>query len=233
MSTLPFTHRFIVFDVDGTLIDSQHTVVHCMTQAFTARGLPAPAAAAIRATIGLKLDIALTSLLPDPEAADARAHAEALVEGYRTAFFVLQDTPGHDEPLFPGTLELLEALTHPEVFLGIATGKNRRGLSRVLARHSLESRFHNLKTADDGPGKPHPHLLEQAMAEVGASPAETVMIGDTTYDIEMARAAGCVAVGVNWGNHPEERLRAAGAHCIIGHFSELEQELVRLSGERV
>lgn len=233
MSKLPFAHRFIVFDVDGTLIDSQHTVVHCMTEAFTVQGLPAPSAAAIRATIGLKLDIALTSLLPDPAAADAGEQALALVEGYRTAFFTLQDSPGHDEPLFPGTLEMLEALSHPEIFLGIATGKNRRGLSRVLARHSLESRFHNLKTADDGPGKPHPHLLEAAMAEVGATPAETVMVGDTTYDIEMARAAGCTAVGVDWGNHPEERLRASGAHCVIGHFSDLMQELVRLSGERV
>ena len=233
MNPLPFAHRFIVFDVDGTLIDSQHTVVHCMTQAFVAEGLPAPAAAAIRATIGLKLDIALTSLLPDPAAAEAPEQARALVEGYRTAFFALQDHPDHDEPLFPGTLELLEALSHPEIFLGIATGKNRRGLSRVLARHGLEPRFHNLKTADDGPGKPHPHLLEAAMTEVGAVPEQTVMVGDTTFDIEMARAAGCTAVGVNWGNHPEERLRAAGAHCVIGHFSELAQELVRLSGERL
>ncbi|MGF1632032.1 MAG: HAD-IA family hydrolase [Kiloniellaceae bacterium] len=227
MTALPFSHRFIVFDVDGTLLDSQHTVVHCMSAAFVAEGLPAPAAAAIRATIGLKLDIAIASLLPDPD----QARALQLVEGYRTAFFALQDRPEHNEPLFPGTLEMLDALVHPEVFLGIATGKNRRGLDRVLQRHGLAPRFHNFKTADDGPGKPHPHLLEVAMAEVGAAPEQTVMIGDTTYDIEMARAAGCVAVGVNWGNHEEELLLEAGAHCIIGHFSELSQSLVRLSGE--
>lgn len=227
MTALPFTHRFIVFDVDGTLIDSQHTVVHCMSAAFVAHGLPAPAAQAIRATIGLKLDIAIASFLPEAE----RARCVDLVEGYRTAFFALQDSPGYDEPLFPGTLEMLDALTHPELFLGIATGKNRRGLSRVLARHGLEPRFHNLKTADDGPGKPHPHLLHAAMAEVGAEPHQTAMVGDTTYDIEMARAAGCVAVGVNWGNHEPARLEAAGAHCVIGHFSELRQSLVRLSRE--
>lgn len=227
MTTLPFTHRFIVFDVDGTLIDSQHTVVHCMSAAFVAEGLPAPAAQAIRATIGLKLDIAIASLLPAPDA----ARALTLVEGYRTAFFALQDSPGYDEPLFPGTLEMLDALAHPEIFLGIATGKNRRGLARVLARHGLAPRFHNMKTADDGPGKPHPHLLEAAMAEVGAEPAQTVMVGDTTYDMEMARAAGCLAVGVNWGNHEEALLHAAGAHCVLKDFSELNQNLVRLSGE--
>lgn len=228
MTALPFPHRFIVFDVDGTLIDSQHTVVHCMSAAFVAHGLPAPAAQAIRATIGLKLDIAIASLLP--EAARAR-FVDLVVEGYRTAFFALQDSPGYDEPLFPGTLEMLDALTHPEIFLGIATGKNRRGLARVLARHGLEPRFHNLKTADDGPGKPHPHLLQAAMAEVGAEPQQTVMVGDTTYDIEMARAAGCVAVGVSWGNHETARLEAAGAHCVIGHFSELSQALASMSRE--
>src|SRR3546814_864957 len=96
MMAPPFTHRFIVFDVDGTLIDSQHTVVHCMSAAFVAHGFAAPAAAAIRATIGLKLDVAIASLLPEPE----RSRALHLVEGYRTAFFALQDSPGHDDPLF-------------------------------------------------------------------------------------------------------------------------------------
>ena len=229
MTALPFSHRFIVFDVDGTLIDSQHTVVHCMGLAFTEQGLPHPGAAAIRGTIGLKLEVAIGSLLPEPD----EARAWQLVEGYRRAFFALLESPEHEELLFPGTLEMLDALDHPEVFLGIATGKNRRGLSRVLERHQLATRFHNLKTADDGPGKPHPHILETAMAEVGAAPAQTVMIGDTTYDIEMARAAGCTAVGVGWGNHPAERLMAAGSHCVINSFSDLKQELIRMSGERV
>lgn len=227
MTALPFSHRFIVFDVDGTLVDSQHTVVHCMGLAFSEHGLPHPGAEAIRGTIGLKLEIAINSLLPEPD----EARAWQLVEGYRKAFFALLDSPDHEEPLFPGTLEVLDALDHPEVFLGIATGKNRRGLARVLERHALAGRFHNLKTADDGPGKPHPHLLEVAMAEVGADPRETVMIGDTTYDMEMARAAGCSALGVSWGNHPRERLLTAGADLVIDHFSDLHQALVRLSGE--
>jgi len=220
-----FRHRFIVFDLDGTLVDSQRTVVHCMTAAFTELGLPAPTPEAIRATIGLKLEVALNSLLPEPD----EALAWKLVEGYRRAFFVLHDDPGHDEPLFPGTLEALDALTHPEVFLGIATGKNRRGLTRVLERHGLTGRFHNLKTADDGPGKPHPFLLEAGMAEVGMDPARTVMIGDTTFDMEMARAAGCAGIGVAWGNHPEDRLLSAGAEVIVQNFSELNEALVRLS----
>ncbi|MEQ8356066.1 MAG: HAD-IA family hydrolase [Kiloniellaceae bacterium] len=222
-----YRYRFIVFDLDGTLVDSQHTVVNCMSQAFAEHGLPVPSAAAIRATIGLKLEIALNGLLPAPD----EALAWQLVEAYRRAFFILLDDPAHDEPLFPGTLAALDALIHPEVFLGIATGKNRRGLNRVLQRHALEGRFHNLKTADDGPGKPHPHLLEIAMAEVGVDPGRTVMIGDTTYDMEMARAAGCAAVGVAWGNHPEARLLGAGADCVIGKFSDLDEALIRLSGE--
>lgn len=232
MTPLPFSHRFIVFDVDGTLLDSQHTVVHCMSAAFEAHGLPVPEAAAIRATIGLKLDIALASLLPAAERARAADLGVLLVEGYRSAFFALQETPDHDEPLFPGTLEMLDALIHPEIFLGIATGKNRRGLDRVLQRHDLAPRFHNFKTADDGPGKPHPHLLEAAMSEVGAAPGDTVMVGDTTYDIEMARNAGCIALGVNWGNHSEAQLHDAGAHHVLSHFSELGEALVRLSGTR-
>ena len=228
MASPPFRYRFIVFDVDGTLVDSQHTVVHCMSLAFAAQGLPVPSATTVRGTIGLKLEVAMNALLPEPDAATA----SQLVEGYRKAFFALLDDPAHDEPLFPGTREVLDVFDHPELFLGIATGKNRRGLQRVLRRHSLETRFHNLKTADDGPGKPHPHLLHAAMAEVGAEPEQTAMIGDTTYDIEMARAAGCTAIGVNWGNHPQERLLAAGADCVIGHFSQLAPTLERLSGEQ-
>jgi len=228
MTEPPFSHRFIVFDLDGTLVDSQHTVVHCMSLAFAGHGLPVPEPAAIRGTIGLKLEIALNSLLPEPD----EATAWRLVERYREAFFALLDDPGHEEPLFPGALETLEALDHPEVFLGIATGKNRRGLTRVLQRHGLQDRFHNLKTADDGPGKPHPHLLEAAMAEVGMDPARTVMIGDTTFDMEMARAAGCAGIGVAWGNHPEEHLLAAGAAVIVRDFSELNQSLVGLSQDR-
>jgi phosphoglycolate phosphatase len=225
---MDFNHRFIVFDLDGTLVDSQATVVHCMTAAFVERGLMAPAPEAIRGTIGLKLEIALNSLLPEPD----EALAWELVEGYRRAFFILHDDPTHDELLFPGTLEALAALEHPEVFLGIATGKNRRGLNRVLERHGLIGRFHNLKTADDGPGKPHPYLLEAGMAEVGIDPARTVMIGDTSFDMEMARAAGCAGIGVSWGNHPEERLLASGADIIVHNFSELNEALVRLSGDQ-
>src|SRR3546814_16187129 len=102
---------------------------------------------------------------------------------FRSAFFALQATPEHDESLFPGTLAMLDSLVHPEVFLGIATGKNRRGLLRVLERHGLAPRFHNLKTADDGPRKPHPPLLEVAMAEVG--------VDQTTKGRASCREKGC------------------------------------------
>ncbi|WP_422366214.1 HAD-IA family hydrolase [Pelagibius sp.] len=226
MTQLPFRHRFIVFDLDGTLVDSQHTIVHCMGRAFSSDGLPAPTAQAVRGIIGLKLEVAIGTLLPEPD----EERALKLAGRYREAFHERLGQPDHDEPLFEGTLECLSALDHPELFLGIVTGKNRRGLERVLAHHEIQHRFTTLRTADDGPSKPHPHVLQLAMADVGADPQDTVMIGDTTFDIQMARSAGCDAVGVDWGYHHRDELKAAGAGKVVDRFSDLRQALIDLSG---
>ena len=226
MQTIPFRHRFIVFDFDGTLVDSQYTIIYCMAQAFTSDGLPPPAAEAVRGIIGLKLDVAINHLLPEPD--DARAHR--LTERYREAFHERLSQPDHDEPLFEGAREVLAALDQPELLLGIVTGKNRRGLLRVLERHGIQHHFTTLKTADDGPSKPHPQVLQLAMAEVGAEPAETVMIGDTAFDIQMARSAGCDAIGVDWGYHHRDQLHAAGAGAVIERFHDLQNALAGLSG---
>ncbi len=109
----------------------------------------------------------------------------------------------------------------------MATGKARRGLLAVLEQHGLETRFATLQTADVGPGKPHPAMLERAMAEVGVAPSDTVMIGDTSFDMLMARSAGASAIGVSWGYHPVAELEAAGAHSIVGHFNELPAAMAR------
>jgi phosphoglycolate phosphatase len=202
--------RLAVFDCDGTLVDSQHSIVACMSAAFAAAGLPAPSADAIRRVVGLPLGVCVARLLPAPGDADCAR----LVDLYKQAFLDLRRGPGLDEPLFPGVRELLDALAEEGLLLGVATGKGRRGLAITLERHGLLGRFVTLQTADDAPGKPDPAMLRRAMADAGAEPATTAMIGDTTYDILMARNAGTAAIGVAWGYHPAEELRAAGAHAV-------------------
>lgn len=226
MNKRSFHHRFIVFDLDGTLVDSQHTIVHCMGRAFTADGLAAPDAKAVRGIIGLKLEVAVNALLPEPD----EVRAGRVADHYRVFFNERLSEPDHEEPLFEGAREALAAINQPEVCLGIATGKGRNGLLRVLRRHSLEQLFVNLKTADDGPSKPHPQILQEAMAEVGAVPEETVVIGDTAFDVQMARNAGCDAIGVDWGYHDRQQLYAAGAGLVIDHFSDLEPALAGFAG---
>jgi phosphoglycolate phosphatase len=213
--------RLVVFDCDGTLVDSQATIVACAQAAFRAEGLPVPTAGAIRRIVGLSLVEAVLELMaePDPSA------VPRLAERYRAAFLEHRASPGFDEPLFPGALELLEALLARGHVLGVATGKAMRGLRLVLERHGLERHFTTLQTADRHPSKPHPAMLEAAMAEVGAAPAATALVGDTTYDILMARAAGALPVGVAWGNHPPAELTAAGAAKVLERFDELHDLL--------
>lgn len=207
--------RLAVFDCDGTLVDSQRRIVAAVEAAWTAQKLPPPDADAVRRIVGLALPQALRRLAPD---ADALLHA-ALVEGFRQTFQRLMSDPAYDEPLYPGTVEALDALAAADVTLGVATGKGRRGLAHTLERHGLAARFAVLKTADDGPGKPHPQILEDAMAELGAAPDTTVMLGDTAFDMAMARAAGAHALGVAWGYHPREELTAHGAHAILEDYA--------------
>lgn len=213
--------RLVVFDCDGTLVDSQHGIVACMAAAYVAEGLPAPDAEAVRRVIGLPLPECMQRLSPDHPA----SRHERLTAAYKEAFFALRQRPDHHEPLFEGARDVLERLTDEGVLLGIATGKARRGLLAVLERHGLASSFVTLQTADIGPGKPHRAMLDRAMGETGASSVDTVMIGDTSFDMAMARNAGVHAIGVTWGYHPAEELRAAGAHVLVDRFAELPERL--------
>ena len=223
MPALPEPARpaLVVFDCDGTLVDSQHGIVACMGAAFAAEGHAAPAAEAVRRVIGLPLAECVARLGP---ALDAAGLAR-IVEGYKEQFFILRRRGDHDEPLFPGALAALDAIAASGARLGIATGKGRRGLLAVLERHGLVRRFVTMQTGDVGPGKPHPAMLERAMEEVGCTPAETVMIGDTVFDMQMARSAGTHAVGVAWGYHDPAELRDAGAHRLVESFPELARTL--------
>jgi len=209
--------RLVVFDCDGTLVDSQHVIIACMLEAYAAHGLPAPDAAAVRRVIGLPLLECMARLSPEhPE----DRHV-LLSEAYKDAFFASRQRPDHHEPLFGGAAAALDRLAAQGYLLGVATGKARRGLNAVLDRHNLMHRFVTLQTGDSGPGKPHPAMLERAMAETGLGPEDVIMIGDTSYDMLMARNAGVHAIGVSWGYHPAEELRAAGAHAVIASFDEL------------
>ena len=226
--THPF--RLVVFDFDGTLVDSQRFIATAMARAFEDQGFPAPAPEAVRRIIGLRLETAAARLLfgsqdPGP---DEMETAERIAAAYRIAFQDMRARNLVDEPLYPGARAALAKLDEPHVCLGIATGKSRRGLVSSLERHDLSAFFVTLQTSDDGPGKPHPEILHRAMAEAGAEPEETVMIGDTSYDMEMAVNAGVTALGVDWGYHGAEELRASGAPHVVESFPELPSSLAAL-----
>lgn len=203
--------RLLVFDCDGTLVDSQHVIVEAMTRAFRAHALPAPEPAAVREIVGLSLIEAVAALLPEGEPGEIRALASA----YKASFLALREQEGQLEPVFPGIRELLQDLERAGHLLAVATGKSRRGVDVVLGAHGLLDHFVSIQTADGHPSKPHPAMLEAAMAETGRRPEETILIGDTTYDVLMARAAGVAAIGVAWGYHPRAALLDAGAALVV------------------
>lgn len=220
--------RLAVFDCDGTLVDSQHSIVACMSAAFAAAGLAAPAAEAVRRVVGLPLAASVARLDPLLAAAECARVAEL----YKQAFTDMRRDRSIEEPLFPGVRELLDALEAEGVLLGVATGKGRRGLRITLEQHGLLGRFVTLQTADDAPGKPHPEMLRRAIAEAGAESATTAMIGDTTFDILMALNAGTAAIGVGWGYHPPDELRAAGAHEVVDAAHEVRPAWARAARPR-
>lgn len=209
--------RLAVFDLDGTLVDSKHNIVAAVGEVAQILNLTPPDPAAVPKVIGLSLMDALIRLFP---AADPALHP-ALHEAYRDVFVRMRQRPDHDEPLFPGTHAVLDQLENAGFLLGIATGKAMRGVNYVLDRHGLAGRFATVQTPDTAPGKPHPGMVLQAMAETGVEEKNTLMIGDTSFDIHMALAAGAHAVGVTWGNHSLAELQAAGAHRLIDRLDEL------------
>lgn len=217
--------RLVVFDFDGTLVDSQHAIAEAMGLAFSDIGVAPPATRDVRRVVGLKLEVAISRLLP--ESVDDEGVRRAAAR-YREAFFEIRTRRDFEEPLFPGVHDALAVLNRPEVCLAIATGKNRRGLLAGLERHELADFFVTLKTADDGPGKPHPAILQDAMAEVGAAPEETVVIGDTSFDMAMARSAGAMGIGAGWGYHTAEELSEAGASKVLDGLSEVPGALAAL-----
>lgn len=213
--------RLAIFDCDGTLVDSQANICMAMEQAFDQMGMAPPPRHATRRIVGLSLVEAMRQLLPDAEDV---LHQE-MADRYKQAFFTLRGNGLVDEPLYDGMAGVLSELDENGWLLGVATGKSDRGLERCLDHHGIKGLFVTLQTADRHPSKPHPSMVWQALADAGADPANAVMIGDTVYDIHMGKAAGCRTIGVAWGYHPVDELRAAGADHLVETTEELMHAL--------
>ncbi len=220
--------KLVIFDCDGTLVDSQHMICAAMRQAYEANNLSVPARDHLLAIVGLSLPDAFRRLAATTSR-EADHPVEALVTCYKDAFAQLRSSIDHLEPLYPGAREAVDTLAaRPDTVLGIATGKSQRGVRAVLGRHGLAERFATIQTSDDAPSKPHPGMVLAAMRETGVAAEDTVVVGDTVFDLEMARAAGARAIGVAWGYHPAAALRESGADAMIAGFGELLPTLDRL-----
>ncbi len=205
--------KLIVFDWDGTLMDSEARIVDCMHLAIAAAGMPARASGQIRDIIGLGLREAVRSLLP--EASD-EVH-ERVTQSYRTFYLTNQGAPS---PLFPGAADVVRTLDEQDYLLAVATGKGRSGLDKALRDTGMRGLFHSTRCADETFSKPHPEMLEQIMDELGVSPRETLMVGDTEYDMQLAANAGASALAVDYGVHARERLMAQAP---LGCLSDIRQ----------
>lgn len=218
--------RLALFDYDGTLVDSAGPIVQMFEAAYTKAGHNCPSADVLRSMIGLPLHVAVARLNPN---LDEAGQAE-IVDFYRAEYDSRHAAGAVSPlPLFAGAEQAMAEM-QSSMILGIATGKSRRGLTQSLAALGLNPFFTVTKTADDGPSKPHPAIALAAMDEMGADPANTVVIGDTVYDMEMAKAAGASAIGVSWGMHPVEQLQRAGADRLITSFEELPNLALELTG---
>ncbi|HQV03444.1 MULTISPECIES: HAD-IA family hydrolase [unclassified Novosphingobium] len=214
------TLRLAIFDCDGTLVDGQAGVVNAMEAAFAGLGLAPPDKHTVRRAVGLSLPQAIRLLAPDA----AEQTRTALDAAYRDAFRSARESGSLVEPLYDGIAELVRGLSAAGWLLGVATGKSQRGLEHCLNIHGLAAHFCTLQTADNHPSKPHPSMIETALAESGGDRAATVMIGDTQYDMAMAVNAGVRAIGVDWGYHTAQELREAGAEAVArdpAHLMEL------------
>ena len=210
--------KLVIFDCDGTLVDSQHLIVEAMNTAFRANGVEALPREQVLSIVGLSLPLAIETLMPG----EPPYMIAAVTDGYRDAFSVLRQDPANHEPLYDGIREVVETLSQrDDVVLGVATGKSIRGVDRLLNHMDWVKHFATIQTADTHPSKPNPSMIETAMREAGTGPRDTIMIGDTTFDMRMALNAGVSALGVSWGYHPVADLQAEGAHDIAHHAADI------------
>lgn len=213
--------RLVIFDVDGTLVDSEADIYGAMVLAFATIGASCPTRGEVRSIIGMSLDQAFARLVPDLFVSDGAA----LLRGYKEAYGDMRQTKGAAEtsPLFPGARDAIAALqANPFTMLAVATGKSQRGLDKLIEAHGLDGIFVSRQVADHHPSKPHPSMILACLRETGVSPHRAIMVGDTSFDIDMARAAGTGAIAVSWGYHPAETL---AADVVIDSFAALPPAL--------
>ena len=216
--------RLAIFDCDGTLVDSGATIYAALGETFRQHRLDLPPSTVTRRVIGLSLTEAMAALLPDLSDAEHRE----LAEDYKRVFQKMRSEGRIEEPLFEGVLELLDVLEAEGWLLAVATGKSDRGLARCLEQHDIHARFVSLQTADRHPSKPHPSMVQQALADAGACAEQSFVVGDTSFDMAMAAAAGTTPIGAGWGYHEAEELLAAGAVAV----AERPLDVLRLLEER-
>ncbi|WP_067562156.1 HAD-IA family hydrolase [Halofilum ochraceum] len=211
--------ELVVFDWDGTLMDSAARIVESVQAATGAAGLPPRSGAEIREIIGLGMGEAIKALYPEEP---AERHAR-LAATYRDAFVrAVADRPAD---LFPGVESVLGTLEAERRMLAVATGKSRSGLQRDLERAGISGRFVASRTVDESPSKPDPHMLQEIMALCGVGPDATLLVGDTLFDLEMAARAGVPALGVAWGVHAAERLWQAEPLAVLERIEHLPERL--------
>jgi len=216
----PSQRRFdlIVFDWDGTLFDSTALIARCIQAAAVDLGLPVPSDEAASHVIGLGLTEALQHAVPSLPA----ARYPELGQRYRHHYVERQ----HELVLFPGTLEMLHALKARNHWLAVATGKSRRGLDEALQTVQLHGLFDATRTADETAGKPHPRMLHELMAAIGTAPERTLMVGDTTHDLQLARNAGTASVGVSFGAHAPDAFADLGPLHVAHSTADLADWLM-------
>jgi phosphoglycolate phosphatase len=208
----------IAFDWDGTLFDSTAIIVRCIQEAVRDVGGTVPSEREAAYVIGLGLMQALAHAAPDVP----RERYPLLGERYRHHYMAQQGRLS----LFEGVLPMLQALRERGHVLTVATGKSRRGLDEALQSVELQGRFHGSRTADETAGKPHPRMLEELMAQFGVAPERTLMVGDTTHDLQMAINAGCASVAVSYGAHEPQGLHALGPRAVVHTVEQVQRWLL-------
>jgi len=211
-------YELLVFDWDGTLMDSESRIVNCMRATITDLGLELPDDSSISNIIGLGLKEAICMLFPGAD----DALVQSVIGRYRHHFLFENTTP---TPLFSGAKEVLHELKSEGYLLAVATGKGRPGLDRVLDITGLNQVFHATRCADEAFSKPHPDMLLQLLDELGVQPADALMIGDTEYDMQMANNAGTAALAVSYGVHSMDRLLQHGPLGCLGAITEVSDWL--------
>lgn len=219
MNARPRQFDLIAFDWDGTLFDSTAIITRCIQMAVRDVGGTVPSDKEASYVIGMGLMQALAHAAPDVP----QEKYPELGERYRFHYFARQK----DLSLFAGVLDLLHELKQRQHWLAVATGKSRRGLDEVLRTDRFKGVFDSSRTADETAGKPHPRMLHELMREFGVEPERTLMIGDTTHDLQMARNAGCASVGVSYGAHEPEAFHALEPHFVAHSVPDLRDWLMK------